>query len=140
MLIKANYNLGQGQLGVHRPQEAFETALAAYKLAIDQGDGNAEVLSKLVLRAKQTIWEGKETARLREQNETLKKLEELLEKNLAEDLKEIEMKYSWGEIGEVARVEDKDELRTQHRKEIGIVRSQFAKDNPEMKERVSDTV
>ncbi|PGG99743.1 hypothetical protein AJ79_08432 [Helicocarpus griseus UAMH5409] len=135
--IKSNYFLSQALLGLQRPAEAYDVALAAYKASLETKNPNAEPLSKIILRAKQSIWAAKETARLRNQNETLKRLEELLQGDLEKDLSELRARLAAGEIGHIGYKEDEKELLDEAQKRLNVTRDVFASAlGGDMKERV----
>ncbi|OJD17803.1 hypothetical protein ACJ73_08769 [Blastomyces percursus] len=135
--IKSNYYLSQSLLGLQRPTEARDVALAAYKASIETKNPNAEPLSKVILRAKQAIWAAKETGRLREQNETLRKWEELLQADYEKDIAELRARLAAGEIGQIGFEEDKKDLLDETQKRLNIMRDVFAASvGEDMKERV----
>lgn len=136
--IKMNYYLAQALLGLQKPSEAFETALPAYRYSLEIRNPNSEVLSKTILRAKQAIWAAKETARLRELNGTLKRVEEMLESELEAELRQLEESYQKGEIGHVGYIEDQKGLKEETARRIQDVRDAFGTAlSGDMKERVS---
>lgn len=90
-----------------------------------------------MLRAKQQIWAAKETARLREMNETLANVERLIEADLDRELSELQAKLDRGEIGQIGFVEDQKALREEAEKNIHNVREAFRiSSNGEIQERV----
>lgn len=136
-----NYYLAQALLGLQKPSEAYDVALPAYRHSLETRNPNSEVLSKTILRAKQAIWATKETARLRELNETLKRVEEMLESELQTDLRQLEERYEAGEIGHIGYVEDQKELKEESAKRMQDVRDAFGTAlSGDMKERVSTIV
>jgi STIP1 family protein 1 len=135
--IKINYYLTQALLGLQRPAEAYDVALAAYKASLVARSPNSEVLSRIILRAKQAMWATRETARLRESNETLKRVEGLLEAELRADLQQLDANLQAGEIGRIGYVEDQRVLREEAEKRLGDVRAAFAAGvGGDLKERV----
>ncbi|KLJ07461.1 STIP1 likey and U-box containing protein 1 [Blastomyces silverae] len=135
--IKSNYYLSQSLLGLQRPTEARDVALAAYRASIETKNPNAEPLSKVILRAKQAVWAAKETTRLRDQNETLRKWEELLQADYEKDLAELRARLAAGEIGQIGFEEDKKDLLDETQRRLNIMRDVFAASMGEdMKERV----
>jgi STIP1 family protein 1 len=134
--IKTSYYLAQALLHLQCPTEALEVALAAYQQSLETRNPNTEVLSKTILRAKQAIWAAKETSRLRERNQTLKRVEELLEAELKRDMETLEEKLERRQIGEVGFAEDKRILMEEYERQKSNVRSAFAAADAEMKERV----
>ncbi|PYH90803.1 hypothetical protein BO71DRAFT_412282, partial [Aspergillus ellipticus CBS 707.79] len=77
--LKSSWYLSQALVALHRPQEAYEVAIDAYRLSLTTKNVQTENLSRMVLRAKQAIWAAKETMRLREMDEVLGRVEGLLE-------------------------------------------------------------
>ena len=97
-----------------------------------------ENLSRTVLRAKQQVWAARETARLREMNETLRNVEALIEADLERVIAEMQAQLDRGEIGEIAFGEDQKALREDSEKKIRDVRDAFrAATKGEVAERVS---
>jgi STIP1 family protein 1 len=136
--IKITYYLAQALLGLQKPGEAYDVALPAYRHSLEIRNPNSEVLSRTILRAKQAIWAAKETARLRDLNETLKRVEEMLESELEGELRQLEESYQAGEIGHIGYVEDQKELKRETEKRIQDVRDAFGTaSSGDMKERVS---
>ncbi|WEW59749.1 U-box-domain-containing protein [Emydomyces testavorans] len=135
--LKSKFYLAQALLGLGRPAEAYEVALAAYKASVEIKNPNAEPLSRTLLKAKQAIWAAKETARLRERDETLKQMEELIEADLKRELKQLQRRFEAGEIGGVGYAEDQRILREEAQKKVNNVREVFAAaKGGDMKERV----
>ncbi|KAF3482940.1 U-box domain-containing protein [Arthroderma uncinatum] len=133
--VKANYYLSQALLGLQRPAEALEIALAAYKSSLETKNPNSEPLSRVILRAKQSIWAAKETSRLRERNETLKQVEVLLEADLKAEITRLHEAFQRGEMGQVGYDEDKKVLEEEYAKRLKNVREAFAAVDPELQER-----
>ncbi|KAJ5758739.1 hypothetical protein N7520_005895 [Penicillium odoratum] len=123
--LKSSYYLSQALLGLQRPQEAYDVAVDAYQLSLTEKNVQTENLSRAVLRAKQQIWAAKETSRLREMNETLKNVEELIEKNLERSIAESKAQLDAGEIGDIGFGEDCKALREDAEKMIQDVREAF---------------
>ncbi|RDW90787.1 putative U-box domain protein [Aspergillus mulundensis] len=144
-LKSCNY-LAQALLHLQRPQEAYDVAIDAYRasLTVRNTDINGkkipsqtENLSKTVLRAKQQIWAAKETARLREMNQTLATTEQLVEADLNRALGDLQGQLDRGEIGQTGFLESQKELREDAEKNIQNVREAFRiASNGEVKERV----
>jgi len=135
--IKTKYYLAQALLGLQHPAEAYEVALAAYKTSLEIRNPNAEPLSKIILRSKQAMWAAKETSRLRERSETLKRVEELLETQLNTELQQLKATFRAGEIGEIGYQEDQKILREEAWRRLSDIREVFgAACGAEMKERV----
>ncbi|KAI5302153.1 hypothetical protein KEM56_000978 [Ascosphaera pollenicola] len=124
--IKSQYVLAQALIGQNRAQEAYEVALPAYHQAIELKNSNAEPLSRVILEAKKGIWQVKETARLREENETLQGIEAMLENETTRQLAELQTSYDAGECGRIAFLEDQDALRRELKQKIETVRQVFA--------------
>ncbi|KAJ9191826.1 hypothetical protein DTO164E3_8649 [Paecilomyces variotii] len=135
--LKSCWYLAQALLGLGRPQEAYDVAIEAYKAALSAKSNQTENLSRTVLRAKQQIWAAKETARLREMNETLANVERLIEADLDRELSELQAKLDRGEIGQIGFVEDQKALREEAEKNIHNVREAFRiSSNGDIQERV----
>ncbi|KAJ5703211.1 Tetratricopeptide-like helical [Penicillium malachiteum] len=123
--LKSSFYLSQALLGLQRPQEAYDVAVDAYQLSLSEKSAQTENLSRIVLRAKQQIWAAKETARLREMNETLKGVEILVEKDLERSISGLKEELDAGEIGEIGFGEDCKGLREDAEKMIRDVREAF---------------
>lgn len=135
--LKSSYYLSQALLGLQRPQEAHDVAVDAYQLSLSEKTAQTENLSRTVLRAKQQLWEAKETARLREMNETLKSIEVLIEADLARSIADLQAQLERGEIGQIAFGEDQSALRADSVKKIHDLREAFQiASKGEIKERV----
>ncbi|KAL4880434.1 hypothetical protein BJY04DRAFT_77909 [Aspergillus karnatakaensis] len=135
--IKSYYYLAQALLGLQRPQEAYEVAISAYNASLEEKSNQSENLSKTVLRAKQQIWAAKETARLRELNQTLATVEQLVEADLKRSLDDLQGQLERGEIGETGFLEDQKALREDAEKNVQNVRDAFRiASNGEVQERV----
>ncbi|KAL1862029.1 hypothetical protein Plec18167_001190 [Paecilomyces lecythidis] len=135
--LKSCWYLAQALLALGRPQEAYDVAIEAYKAALAAKSNQTENLSRTVLRAKQQIWAVKETARLRDMNETLANVERLIEADRDRDLAELQAKLDRGEIGQIGFVEDQKALREEAEKNIHNVREAFRiASNGDIQERV----
>lgn len=136
--MKSYYNLAQALLGLKHPIEALETAKHAYKICLELRDSSSEVLSQFILRTKQAQWQSKETARLRELNDTLANVEDLLQQQLDKEIADLEARYLKGRIGEIGRNEEKATLEREADERRGNVREAFRNaQNEETAERVS---
>jgi STIP1 homology and U-box containing protein 1 len=136
--MKSYYNLAQALLGLKHPVEALETAKHAYKICLEVKDSSSEVLSQFILRTKQAQWQSKETARLRELNETLANVEDLLQQQLDKELADLEGRYQRREIGEIGRNEEKNNLEKEASERRSNVREAFKNaQNEDTAERVS---
>jgi STIP1 homology and U-box containing protein 1 len=136
--LKSSLYLAQALLALQRPQEAYEVAINAYRSSLASKNAQTENLSKAVLRAKQSIWTARETARLREMNETLASVEHLLKVELERELSQLRAKLDRGEIGHIGFNEDQEALRDEFDKKVEDVRKAFAAaSNGEIQERVS---
>jgi len=135
--MKPYYYLSQALLKQRHPTEALDTAKYAYKICLELKDNSAELLSQFILRTKQSVWQGKETSRLREQNETLAAVEDLLEQQLEKDMADVEWRFSKEEIGATGRNEEKTDLEKEAESRRRIIRQVFEdSEKPETKERV----
>lgn len=135
--MKSHYYLAQALLAMRHVGEALEEAQYAYAICLQTNDSSAEILSQFVLRTKQAQWQSRETARLREMNDTLATVERMLEDKLKRDIEELDQRFSQGEIGETGRNEERTILEKEaeeRRKNIRIAFNDSSK--PETAERV----
>ncbi|KAJ5907612.1 Tetratricopeptide-like helical [Penicillium taxi] len=123
--LKSSFYLAQALLGLKRPQEAYDVASDAYQLSLAAKNVQTENLSRTLLRAKQQLWDARETARLREMNETLKGVELLIEADLARSVAELQAQLERGEIGEIGFGQDERALREDAQKKVTDVREAF---------------
>jgi STIP1 homology and U-box containing protein 1 len=114
--MKAHFYLAQALLPQRHVGEALEEAKIAYSICIEIQDPSADVIGGFILRAKQAKWQEKETARLRELNETLALVEDLLDAQLQRDIDAVEERFQSGQVGQTGRVEEIEEL--QHEAEL----------------------
>jgi len=138
--MKSYYYLAQALLKLHHPTEALDTAKYAYKTCLELKDNSSELLSQFILRTKQAQWQSKESARLRELNNTLAEVEDLLEQQLEKDLADVEWRFSQQEIGATGRAEEKANLEKEAAERRRITRSAFEdSQKPETAERVRNS-
>lgn len=126
--LKSHYYLSQALLNLGHPQEAHDTAIGAYQMSLATKSPQTENLSKTILRAKQQIWAAKETARLREMDDTLATTERLVEEDLEKALNELQCKLDEGQIGQIGQIgflEDQKALREDAEKHIHNLREAF---------------
>ncbi|CAP99433.1 hypothetical protein E8E15_011103 [Penicillium rubens] len=123
--LKSQYYLAQALLGLQRPQEAHDVASDAYQQSLAAKSAQSKNLSQTVLRAKQQIWAARETARVRELNETLGSVEALVEADVTRALAELQGRLERGEIGEVGFGEDQKALREDADAKIRNLREAF---------------
>src|SRR6266536_2672284 len=123
---------------MHHPNDALATARIGYKIAYENEDSNVGVLAETILQAKKEKWAVMEKSRIWALNETLHQLEVMVEKQKAANLDEIEQKFKEGTLGIVGREEEQQATEAEHKETIAILRENFAKDNPDLKERVSN--
>ncbi|KAJ5825021.1 hypothetical protein N7447_007361 [Penicillium robsamsonii] len=123
--LKSHYYLAQALLGLQRPQEAHDVASDAYQQSLAAKSAQTENLSQTVLRAKQQIWAARETARVRELNETLGSVEMLVEADMTRALAELQGRLERGEIGEIGFGEDQKALREDAETKIRNLREAF---------------
>lgn len=135
--LKPQYYLAQALLGQNHPEEALHIARYAYATCLETRDPSTEILSQFILRAKQGLWKTQETARLRGLNATLKQVEELLDEYTKSEMAALEARYSYGEIGEVGRNEEKAEMLAEAREKQEHIRLAFKSAGVDMAERVS---
>ncbi|GCB18745.1 STIP1 homology and U box-containing protein 1 [Aspergillus awamori] len=124
--LKSSWYLAQALLGLQRPQEAYDVAIEGYKASLAAKNIQTENLSRTVLRAKQAIWAAKETARIRELDETLASVEGLIEAEMERGLTELKGRLEKGEIGEIGFREDEREIREDAERKVQRVREAFA--------------
>jgi hypothetical protein len=135
--MKSYYNLAQALLGLRHPMEALETAKHAYQMCLETRDSSTELLSQFILRTKQAQWQSNETARLRQLNETLANVEDLLQQQLEKELDDLEGRFARQEIGEVGRNEERLALEKEAAERRSNVREAFRNaQNDETAERV----
>jgi len=135
--MKAHYYLAQALLNLRHVGEAHSEAQTAYRICLATKDSSAEVVSQFVLRAKQAVWQAKETARLREMNETLGTVETMLDQQLERDLARVEQRFEWKEIGQMGRGEEIEQLHTEASERRRNIRTAFARsENQDTQERV----
>lgn len=136
--MKSHYYLAQSLLPQRHTAEALVQAKYAYSMCLENRDSSAELISQFILKAKQAAWQGRETARLREMNETLALVEDLLNQQLRRDLNAVEERFQSGELGETGRNEEKDELEKEAEERRANIRKAFEDPAvPETAERVS---
>ncbi|KIW33006.1 uncharacterized protein PV07_04510 [Cladophialophora immunda] len=135
--MKSHYYLAQALLPQRHVGEALEEAKTAYAICLETHDSSAELIGGFILKAKQAQWQAKETARLREMNETLALVEDLLDAQLQRDLDAVEVKFKAGEIGETGRREEVEELQREAEVRRANIRRGFEdKGVPDSAERV----
>ena len=136
--MKSYYSLAQALLGLKHPVEALETAKYAYKICLEIKDSSSEVLSQFILRTKQAQWQSKETARLRQLNETLANVDDLLQQQLDKEVADLESRYLRKELGEIGRNEERAALQKEAEERRSNVREAFKNaQQEETAERVS---
>jgi len=123
--LKSSLYLAQALLNLQRPQEAYDVAIDAYKASLAVKNPQTENLSRTVLRAKQKMWAARETARLREMNETLASVEHFIEADLNRELTELYAKLDRGDVGHIGFVEDRKALQEEAAKNVHNVREAF---------------
>jgi STIP1 family protein 1 len=123
--MKSYYYLAQALLNLRKPAEALERAKYAYSICLQIHDSSSEVLSQFILRTKQAQWQSKETVRLRELNQTLAAVEDLLDQQLEKDLADVEWKFAKQEIGATGRDEEKASLKKEADDKRRIIRDVF---------------
>jgi len=135
--MKSHYYLAQALLPQRHVGEALEEAKTAYSICLETQDSSAELIGAFILRAKQAQWQARETARLRERDETLALVEDLLEAQLQRDLDSVEERMRRAEIGETGRREEVEELQDEANVRRANIRRGFEDtEKPESVERV----
>ncbi len=135
--MKSHYYLAQALLAMRHVGEALEEAKYAYAICLPTNDSSSEILSQFILRTKQAQWQSRETARLREMNDTLATVERMLEDKLTRDIEDLDQRFSEGDIGETGRNEERTILEKEaqeRRRNIRIAFNDASK--PETAERV----
>lgn len=136
--MKSHYYLAQSLLPQRHTAEALVQAKYAYSLCLENKDSSAELISQFILRAKQAAWQARESVRLRELNETLALVEDLLDQQLRRDLAAVDERFRAGELGETGRNEERDELEQEAKERRENIRRAFEDPGkPETVERVS---
>jgi hypothetical protein len=69
-------------------------------------------------------------------NEVLHRLEVIMQNDRVASLAEIDKKFNEGKLGIVGRDEEQQIVEAEYKEAITIMRENFAKTNPELKERV----
>lgn len=123
--MKSHYYLAQALLPQRHVGEALSEAKIAYSICLETRDSSAELISNFILKAKQAQWQSKETARLREMNETLALVEDLLNQQLNRDLWGVERRFQRQEIGETGRNEERTELEMEAEERRNNIRKGF---------------
>ncbi|OAP59832.1 hypothetical protein AYL99_04834 [Fonsecaea erecta] len=135
--MKSHYYLAQALLQQRHVGEALKEAKTAYAICLETLDSSAELIGSFILKAKQAQWQAKETARLREMNETLALVEDLLDAQLQRDLDKVEERFRTGEIGETGRREEVEELQREAEERRSNIRRGFEdRSVPDSAERV----
>ncbi|KAJ5150041.1 hypothetical protein N7448_001619 [Penicillium atrosanguineum] len=123
--LKSSWYLAQALIGLQRPQEAYEVAIDAYQASLAAKSAQTENLSNIVLRAKQQLWAARESARLREMDETLKSVELLIEADLERSIKDLQGQLERGEIGQIGFGEDEKAIREDAEKKVADLREMY---------------
>lgn len=123
--MKSHYYLAQSLLPQRHTAEALVQAKYAYSVCLENRDSSAELISQFILRAKQAAWQARETNRLREMNETLALVEDLLNQQLKRDLAAVDERYQQGEVGDTGRNEEREELETEAENRRANIRRGF---------------
>ena len=135
--MKSHYYLAQAHLPQRHVGEALDEAKTAYSICLEVQDSSAELISSFILRAKQAQWQARETARLRERDETLALVEDLLDAQLHRDIEGVEERLRTAEIGETGKREEVEELQNEADVRRGNIRRGFEdKETPASVERV----
>ena len=135
--MKSHFSLAQALLAQRHVEEALLEAECAYSICLKTRNSSTEVVSKFILRAKLAQWESKETARLREMNETLALVEDLLNQQLLRDARDVDDRFAKHEIGETGKREEMLKLEMEANTRRSNIRKQFQDlDNPDSAERV----
>ena len=136
--MKSHYYLAQALLAMRHVGEAIEEAKVAYSICLQTNDSSSDVLSQFILRTKQVQWQSRETARLREMNDTLATVEGLLEERLERDIAELDRQFANGELGETGRNEERTLLEREAEERRKNIRAAFQ--DPEKAETVERVI
>ncbi|KAK8167759.1 hypothetical protein BKA80DRAFT_265090 [Phyllosticta citrichinensis] len=130
--LKAYTFLARAQLALKHPNEALSSALHAYDLCINSKSTtrDAQTISALVLQCKKAKWEGRERERLRRKSPLLAELEDKIEAASNQELKSIGERADKGELGEIAAMEERDELAKRTAQKLEDLRNIFAIADP----------
>ena len=135
--MKAYYYLAQALLELRHTEEALSIAKRSYAICLETNDSSSEVLSQFVLRVKQGQWRNRERTRLRDLNETLGFLEDLLDQRIEKDLEDIEFRFARQELGMAGREEERTSLGKEAEERRKLLREVFANpQRPETTERI----
>ena len=126
--MKANYYLSQAELKLKHPNEAYDSALLAYDLCLELYDKSIQNISQQVLQCKQAKWEVQERKRIAERKPLLRKLEDTLKTGLKADLDDLEKRV----VGEVEKMERRNELQKICDDELEELRNSFAISDPDI--------
>ena len=125
--MKSHYSLAQALLEQRHPEEALTTAKWAYKVCLETKDNSSEILSQFILRTKQTLWNTRETKRLRDLDSTLASMEALLQDDLDRAIKELGLQLEQGILGQTGFNEESASLTNEMLEKRSLLRSCFAK-------------
>jgi len=125
--------IGQAQLELNHPNEAFMSAQTAYNLCISSSHqtSSAFAISGFVLKCKKAKWDVHERERLRRRGELVSELEAKLEEDRKRELSNLEERRLTGDIGQVAAAEEADIINETQRKKINELKNSFAISDPE---------
>lgn len=136
--MKAHFYLAQALVEQRHVGEALIEAQTAYAMCLENPhDTSSDIISQFILKAKQVKWQAKETARLRELNETLALVEDMLDAQLERDIDAVRERLENREIGETGYREEVQELQQEAEVRRGNIRLGFQNSRqPETIERV----
>lgn len=79
--MKAHTYLGQALLQLRRPRESYQASKKAYELAIEQRSPSLETIAQTAIKARHAMWEQKEEARVKGEQDLLAKMLALISEN-----------------------------------------------------------
>lgn len=131
--MKGYYFLAQAQLELKHPNEALSSAIKAYELCVHNPGqtSSAFAISGFVLRCKRAKWELRERDRLRRRDDLLRELEEGLDANKEQELRDIAGRLKAGEIGEIGAQEESAKVEEECDTKVKELRTIFANAHPE---------
>lgn len=135
--MKPYYYLAQALVEQRHTTEALTIAQEAYRFCLETKDSSTETLSRFILRAKQAHWQTRETSRLRDLNQTLGVVEDLLQGQLTRDHESVERRFASGDVGYTGRMEEIQQLDKEAEERRRTIRAAFEDSkNPDTRERV----
>ncbi|KAI9662932.1 MAG: hypothetical protein M1821_007979 [Bathelium mastoideum] len=129
--MKAYYYLAQAQLGLKHPNEALTSAMTAYNVALFTRSTSTNSAAELVTACKKAKFEAKERERLRARGALRVQLEDKLQQDLDDELREINRRLGIGEMPGHDAEQERKWAREAWKKSVDELRSTFALADPE---------